>query len=88
MGKVFRNTEAFSSSGAKNHGQHVQTFANYRMRSRVRELRKHGSERGQGQRMYGRNIVAPPGNQAENGENKPRPATSEETGLLDVQDEV
>jgi len=33
--------------------------------------------------VYGRNIVAPPGNQAENGENKPHSATSEETGLLD-----
>jgi hypothetical protein len=28
-------------------------------------------------------MVAPPGNQAENGENKPQPAASEETGLLD-----
>ena len=28
-------------------------------------------------------MVAPPGNQAANGENKPQPAASEETGLLD-----
>ena len=67
----------------KARNEYVQTSANYRMRSRVRELRKHGSGRGRGQRMYGRNIVEPPGNQAENGENKPHPATSEETGLLD-----
>ena len=28
-------------------------------------------------------MVAPPGNQAENGENKPQPVASGETGLLD-----
>jgi len=43
----------------------------------------HGSVRGRGQLVYGCNIVAPPGNQAVNGENKPQPVASEEAGLLD-----
>jgi hypothetical protein len=48
----------------------------------VRELRKRGSERGGGQLQYGRNIVAPSGNQAANGEHQPRPIASGETRLL------
>jgi len=31
----------------------------------------------------GINVVAPPGNQAENGENEPQPVALGETGLLD-----
>jgi hypothetical protein len=50
--------------------------------SRVRELRKRGSERGGGQLQYGRNIVAPSGNQTANGEHQPRPIASGETRLL------
>ena len=38
--------------------------------------------RGWGQRIHRRNNVAPPGNQAANGENKCQPAVSGETGLL------
>ena len=33
--------------------------------------------------MYGRDLVAPPGNQAANGEHKLRPAALGETRLLD-----
>ena len=36
------------------------------------------------QLRYGRNSVAPPGNQAENRENKPRPVASGGTRLLDT----
>ena len=49
----------------------------------MRELRKHGSERGECQPQDGRNTVAPPGNQAANRENKPRPVLAGETHLLD-----
>ena len=49
----------------------------------MRQLRKHGSGRGEGQLKDGRNLVAPPGNQAVNRENKPRPDPSEGTHLLD-----
>jgi hypothetical protein len=51
----------------------------------VRELRKHGSVRGEGQPEYGRNHVAPPGNQAANGEDKHRPVALEGTRLLDIE---
>ena len=40
--------------------------------------------RGAGEQLvYGHNIVAPPGNQAANRENKPCPAALEGPGLLD-----
>jgi hypothetical protein len=39
----------------------------------MRQIRKSGSVRGWGQRIHGWNNVAPPGNQAVNGENKHQP---------------
>ena len=43
-----------------------------------------GSVRGWRQLRYGGNIVAPPGNQAANGENKLQPIAMEVLGLLDI----
>ena len=45
-----------------------------------------GSVRGWRQLRYGGNIVAPPGNQAANGENKPLPVAEEVSSLLENAD--
>jgi len=45
--------------------------------------RMSGSVKGRNQLVDVGNIVSPPGNQATNGENKPQPVASGETGLLD-----
>jgi hypothetical protein len=47
--------------------------------SRVRETRKHGSERGGVRRKHGRDHVAPPGNQAANREHKLRSTLPKDT---------
>ena len=50
----------------------------------MRKWRKHGSERGWGQPVYGCDNVAPPGNQAETEKTNSQPTALEKSSLLDI----